>query len=95
MANWRKYEDGRVAVNGDAVSMTSGLPVDVLAAAARGDLDLNLLARVALANQGLDAHGEWVGFQEAAEVHAIQVTEQEENGSRDDAGCWLLVRDVR
>lgn len=36
--------------------------VAVLAAAVRGELDLNELARKELACRGLNEHGEWVGF---------------------------------
>ncbi len=41
----------------------------VLAAAARGELDLNKLAREELAARGLDKQGNWVGFEKAAEIH--------------------------
>lgn len=44
----------------------------VLAAAARGEIDLNRLAREELANRGLDAHGEWVGFDAARKIHALE-----------------------
>jgi hypothetical protein len=37
----------------------------VLTAVARGELDLNRVAREELANRGLDARGRWVGFQRA------------------------------
>ena len=37
----------------------------VLAAAAKGALDLNHLARAELANRGLDRDGRWVGFERA------------------------------
>ena len=43
----------------------------VLAAAARGELDLNRLAREELASRGLDAHGLWVGFERAAKIHNV------------------------
>lgn len=41
----------------------------VLAAAARGELDLNLLASEELASRGLDSHGKWVGFERASQIH--------------------------
>lgn len=44
----------------------------VLAAAARGELDLNLLAREELASRGLDINGAWVGFKRANEIHLGQ-----------------------
>jgi hypothetical protein len=59
---------------------TSGFTVDevgfiqlatskVLAAVARGELDLNQLAREELASRGQDTNGVWVGFDRAAELH--------------------------
>jgi hypothetical protein len=44
---------------------------EVLAAVARGELDLNQLARREMANRGLDQHGKWVGFEHAARIHNI------------------------
>lgn len=44
----------------------------VLAAAARGELDLNLLGREELASRGLDKNGTWVGFKEAEKIHQTQ-----------------------
>jgi hypothetical protein len=41
----------------------------VLAAAARGEIDLNRLAREELASRGQDENGVWVGFDRAAEIH--------------------------
>ena len=43
----------------------------VLAAVARGEIDLNRIAREELAARGLGLHGEWVGFQKAREIHGI------------------------
>ena len=39
----------------------------VLAAVARGELDLNCLACAELAARGLDEHGAWIGFDAARE----------------------------
>ena len=41
----------------------------VLAAVARGELDLNRLAREELAARGLDDKGVWVGFDRAKQIH--------------------------
>ena len=41
----------------------------VLAAVARGELDLNQLAREELASRGQDINGVWIGFDLAAELH--------------------------
>jgi hypothetical protein len=45
--------------------------VMVLTMAARGDIDLNLLARMELAARGLDADGKWVGFDTAKALHNV------------------------
>src|SRR4051812_39327784 len=41
---------------------------DTLARVARGELDLNALARYELACRGLDRDGRWVGFEQAARI---------------------------
>ena len=38
----------------------------ILAAVARGELNLNVVARRELASRGLDRHAKWVGFEKAA-----------------------------
>lgn len=43
----------------------------VLAAAARGEIDLNRIAKEELAARGLGLHGEWVGFQKARKIHGL------------------------
>ena len=44
----------------------------VLAAAARGELDLNRLAREEMASRGLDRYGNWVGFDRAPQIHQVE-----------------------
>lgn len=44
------------------------LPSTLLAAAARGEIDLNQLAAVVLAGRGLDHNATWVGFPAAARL---------------------------
>ncbi|WP_411565114.1 hypothetical protein ACLIN3_13675 [Pseudomonas orientalis] len=44
------------------------LPSDLLAAASRGEIDLNELAAVVLAGRGLDHSATWLGFLEAARL---------------------------
>jgi len=44
------------------------LPSELLAAAARGEIDLNQLAAVVLAGRGLDRNATWVGFPAAARL---------------------------
>ena len=41
----------------------------ILVAVARGDLDLNAVARRELASRGLDQTGTWVGFEQASARH--------------------------
>jgi len=43
----------------------------VLAAVARGEIDLNRIAREEMANRGLGLHGEWVGFEKARQIHGV------------------------
>jgi hypothetical protein len=43
----------------------------VLAAVARGEIDLNRIAREELAARGLGLHGEWVGFDRARQIHGV------------------------
>lgn len=57
------YTLGRFTV--DDVGFIQVVPARILVAAAKGDLDLNLLAREELANRGLDQVGVWVGFERA------------------------------
>lgn len=44
----------------------------VLAAVARGEIDLNRIAREELASRGLGLHGEWVGFERARKIHGLE-----------------------
>jgi hypothetical protein len=53
------------AADDDAAAHLQTFPTAALTAAARGELDLNQLARLELANRGLDRAGKWVGFPEA------------------------------
>lgn len=45
---------------------------NLLAAAARGEIDLNHLARMELANRGQGTKGEWVGFDQAKQIHNLK-----------------------
>lgn len=45
--------------------------VKVLAAVARGEIDLNRIAREEIAARGLDKEGRWVGFERAAQIHGV------------------------
>lgn len=44
----------------------------LLAAAVRGEIDLNALAAEELANRGVDRSGRWVGFPQAAKIHQVR-----------------------
>jgi len=48
-----------------AVGQMQLVQTELLAAAARGELDLNRIARIELASRGLDWQGRWVGFERA------------------------------
>ena len=55
----------------DEVGFIQTALTKVLAAAARGELDLNRLAREELAARGLDDQGVWVGFDHAKQIHNV------------------------
>jgi hypothetical protein len=62
-------EDDRLAdVDASGLGFMQIAATAVLAAAARGEIDLNAIARRELANRGLDLQGKWVGFQQAAAI---------------------------
>jgi len=60
------YSKGRFTL--DEIEFIQSATVRVLVAAARGELDLNLLAREELAARGLDENGVWVGFERARRI---------------------------
>lgn len=45
---------------------------DFLAAVARGEVDMNELARRTLANRGYGPNSEWLGFREASRVLGVE-----------------------
>ena len=45
--------------------------IKVLAAVARGELDLNRLAKEELAARGLNEQGNWIGFDAAKKHHKV------------------------
>lgn len=55
----------------DEVGFIQTALTKVLAAAVRGELDLNHLAREELAARGLDQNGVWVGFEQATKIHNV------------------------
>lgn len=50
----------------------NGIHWSILSKAVKGEIDLMHLAKKALANEGRDADGNWVGFKEAKELHGIK-----------------------
>jgi hypothetical protein len=55
----------------DEIGFIQTAATQVLAAVARGELDLNRIAREELAARGLDRNGVWVGFEKAREIHNV------------------------
>jgi hypothetical protein len=55
----------------DEIGFIQTAETKVLAAVARGELDLNRIAREELAARGLDLNGTWVGFEKAREIHNV------------------------
>lgn len=60
------YTTGKFAV--DELQFIQAVPVRVLVAVSRMELDLNLLAREELANRGYDESGVWVGLRRARDA---------------------------
>ena len=55
------------------INLLQTLDTDLLAKAARGEVDLNTLARFVLSQRGQDSDGKWIGFNDAAKHHQISV----------------------
>lgn len=64
----REYKE-RHGFTIDELGALQLLDSTVLGAVARGELDLNLIARENLASRGLDAAGRWIGFDRAQALH--------------------------
>lgn len=56
----------RLGLSLDELLLLQDAKTQVLTAAARGEIDLNRLARDELIARGLDLNGRWVGFERAA-----------------------------
>lgn len=63
------YTTGEFTI--DEIGFIQIAATKVLAAVARGELDLNRLAREELAGRGLDQNGVWVGFDRARQIHHV------------------------
>lgn len=67
----------------DALGFLQLADTAVLAAVARGELDLNRLARETLAARGMDASGQWIGFDAArARVPSVHPETRQEATAR-------------
>ena len=65
-----RYSAGPFSV--DEIGFIQIAPAKVLATVARGEIDLNRIAREELASRGLGLHGEWVGFERARKIHGLE-----------------------
>jgi len=57
-----------MSTNTQASEYLQTFPDNIIAAVARGDIDLNRLAIEVLANRGLDHNAKWIGFDAAARL---------------------------
>ncbi len=62
----------RLGLSHDESLVLQSAATALLAAATRGEVDLNALAAEELANRGVDRAGRWVGFPRAAEIHHVR-----------------------
>jgi hypothetical protein len=81
MKNHSGYSAGPFSV--DEIGFIQIAPATVLAAVARGEIDLNKIAREELASRGRGLNGEWVGFQKAQVIHGVN---QQTKGESDEKG---------
>lgn len=63
------YSAGPFSV--DEIGFIQIAPAKVLAAVARGEIDLNRIAREEMASRGLGLSGEWAGFEAARRIHGL------------------------
>ena len=56
--------------DGEVVGFMNFASSAFLAACARGEVDMNKLAKATLADRGLGLNGEWIGFDAAAKLHS-------------------------
>jgi len=60
------YSKGKLTL--DEIEFIQSATVRALVAVARGELDLNLIAREELTARGLDENGVWIGFEKARRI---------------------------
>lgn len=56
----------------DEIGFIQLASAEVLLAAAKGEIDLNKIAREELASRGLGIMGRWVGFENARKAHGVE-----------------------
>ena len=67
---------GYFDADNDASGHLQGMGNTALAAVARGELDLNALARIELACRGHDENGQWVGFDKARQIASAKLAKK-------------------
>lgn len=65
----QQYTSGPFSV--DEIGFIQIADSKVLAAVARGEIDLNKIAREEMACRGLDLNAKWVGFDKARQIHKV------------------------
>ncbi len=60
-----KMDTNNTQLTQDELLSIQVLPINLILAAANGQIDLNALAREQLADRGLDLSGAWIGFAKA------------------------------
>ena len=91
----RRLKDGYSAgpFTVDEIGFIQIAPAKVLAAVARGDIDLNRIAREELASRGLGLRGEWVGFKAARKVHEVGDQEGTEK-AKEEKSTEQIIRKI-
>lgn len=53
------------------ICMLQCIDSETLSKAVKGEVDLNQIAKVILAQRGHDENGQWVGFEDAKRIHGV------------------------
>lgn len=83
-----KQDAGAGGFTADDVGFLQTASSKVMGASARGEIDLNRLARKELASRGMDTDGKWVGFQRASEIDASSPPPATGGLSEDELGFF-------
>lgn len=65
----QQYTSGPFSI--DEIGFIQIADSKVLAAVARGEIDLNRIAREEMAARGLDQNAKWVGFDKARQIYNV------------------------